>query len=274
MKRTLPIILEYCGGERTDRLYERMSAFNQSYEIHVLDNASPHTLSRYVTTRNSINSFIGGGLCDCLDFAERRGAEFLFFVSNDIELVREPSIEHFESVAASDPSAALVGVSITGDSAQARVYPWMINQGENGDRIVPHYDPLCCLIRIEFIRRFGGFPPSKGGWGYDWEMASYAKFRNLKIICSDTALIRHLGDRHLSYQALGNGFNKWEEMKQIYNQRYGDYRLLLAWRISRQIAELEIQFGEVPRSANKTGLTDADREGALNKMRNEIPDFF
>lgn len=243
-RNTLPVILDYCGGTRTDALYEMLSEYNKEYSIRILDNASPRNSSRHVTHRNAYNTFIGGGIRDSLMLAEKEGATFLFFVSNDLEFIRMPSIEYFESLALADDSIVLVGASITEDSRQAAQYPWMVNKGLIANRIVPHYDPLCCLIRLEFIRDFGGFPRSRGGWGYDWEMATYARYRSKKILTSDSALIQHAGDSGASGEALGPHFDKFREMKRIYNRRYGDYRLLLSWRLSGIMLELQYQFSE------------------------------
>jgi hypothetical protein len=269
--KTLPVILEYCGGVRTDKLYEALAAANSGYDIMVLDNASPRNSSRYVTVRNSVNSFVGGGLRDCLDMAEQGGAEYLFFISNDIELIRVPSIEHFETLATVDESVVVVGVAITEDSVpQAQSYPWMVDRGSNLDRTVPHYDPLCCLIRLEFVRYFGGFPPSSGGWGYDLEFASYARFAERKIIVSDTALIRHEGNPRLSQESLGISFSKFDEMKDIYAATYGDYRLLLAWCMSHELPELRYLFGAEVGTAPKRKLSDQAARDTIIRMREEI----
>jgi hypothetical protein len=149
---TTAVILEYCGGSHTDELYETFRSANPDIAIHVLDNASPNNRSRYVTTRNRINSHIGGGLVDSIRLAERDRAQFLFFIVNDIEIVRVPSIAHFESLATQDNSVVLVGASITRETGQAEPYPWMVNQGASEERVVPHCDPLCCLFRLDFIR--------------------------------------------------------------------------------------------------------------------------
>jgi hypothetical protein len=270
--RTLPIILEYCGGEKTDLLFEKISASNREYPLQVLDNASPGNASRYITVRNQHNSFIGGGLCDCLDLAEKHGADFLFFISNDIEIIRVPLIRQFESLAVLDKSVAVIGASITSDSLQAKQYPWMIDNGSLQDRMVRHYDPLCCLIRISFVRAFGGFPLSVAGWGYDWELASYARFCSRKILVSDKALIRHDGNPQLSNKTLGESFNKWDEMAKIYDGIYGDYRLLFAWQISQYIPELHLQFGpQLEEHSAKRRLSDKEIRNALTRMREEIP---
>lgn len=266
-RKTVPVILEYCGGKRTDALYEALCRSNRCHDIEVLDNASPRDQSRYVTVRNLHNSFVGGGIRDCIALAERKGAEYLFFICNDIQLIRVPNIEYFESLAARDESVVLVGAAITEDSHQAGIYPWMVNRRGKCDRISYHYDPLCCLIRISFIREFGGFPPSEGGWGYDWEFASYARFRRRKLIISDSAVIHHEGDASLS-QA---NAKKWYEMRRIYDELYGDYRLLLAWQISGYVPGLKYQFGLRPGPAlHKRRLSDEQLQVVLECMQNEI----
>jgi hypothetical protein len=272
--KTVAVILDYCGGRKTDTLYETLAESNKDFDIQVLDNASPRDVSRYVTVANPQNSFIGGGICDCLDLAERKGAEFLFYVSNDIELIRTPSIKHFEALAVSDESIVLVGVSLTNDSYQASRYPWMVDNGGDPDRIVPHYDPVCCLIRISFVRAFGGFPRSLGGWGYDWEFASYARFRGRKILVSNTALVRHIGDPSLSQEALGINFSKFTEMVRVYDDIYGDYRLLLAWHVAQEVPELRYQFGQhqqIEGSMHKRRLSDERILRLLEQTQSQLP---
>jgi len=230
------VILEYSGGRRTDELYEKLAEANPDYKINVLDNASPGNFSSYITHQNAKNSWVGGGIIDCLDLAEAEGAEYLFFVANDIELINVPNISRFETLADCDERIVLVGAAITPDTTQARAYPWMVRRSSNCDRVVPHSDFLCCLIRIPFVRQFGGFPPSKGGWGYDWEFASYARFQQRSILIADHAVIRHTSPEP------GDNEEKMLEMKAVYTQLYGDYRVLHAWRLSRQISEVTRVF--------------------------------
>jgi hypothetical protein len=269
--KTTAVILEYCGGSHTDALYEALRSANPDTPIHVLDNASPRNRSRYVTTRNRSNSHIGGGLIDCIRLAERERAEFLFFIVNDIDMIRVPSIAHFEALATQDNSVVLVGASITQETGQAVPYPWMVNQGRNEDRVVPHCDALCCLFRLDFIRGFGGFPPSKSGWGYDLQFACFARFRDKKIIVSDTGMIHHAGDPKGTFLTRRKQGRKLAEMKKVYDALLGDHRLLDAWRTNEVIPELLMQFGPERSTESGPKLDDMQRQRAVEHLLQQIP---
>lgn len=193
-KKICCVILDYCGGSRTDRLYEKISESNPTYQVYVLDNASPHGKSKYVTNTNAQNSGIGGGIIDCLSLARSSGAKYLFFLANDIELLTEIDLHHVAAVLRSHPNVIQLGASLTINSDQSRHYPWMVSTGEYTNRIVPHSDILCCAINIEFIDSFGGFPQSRGGRGYDWEIAYQANLGGAQIIIADYFIIRHANE--------------------------------------------------------------------------------
>jgi hypothetical protein len=82
--RCLPVILEYCGGARTDALHEKLSTWNPAHTIRVLDNASPACRATCVTDHNLVNSFIGGGIKDCLALAKKEACRYVLIVMNDI----------------------------------------------------------------------------------------------------------------------------------------------------------------------------------------------
>src|SRR5690242_6336861 len=78
--KTLTVILEYCGGRRTDHLVERLRSWNPGREIAVLDNASPSNRCSYITHSNACNTYVGGGIIDCYKLAESRNCDNLFFI--------------------------------------------------------------------------------------------------------------------------------------------------------------------------------------------------
>jgi cephalosporin hydroxylase len=219
--KIFPVILEFCGGAKTDVLYDDLTAWNPGYKVNVLDNCSPYNRSRRVTHQNSSNSYIGGGIRDCLQLADR--AEYILFIANDIEPVTPISIEYLQDLIQTDETLVQVGVSLTLDSDKVSVYPWMASRGRGDERTVPHCDLLCCVLRLDFIRAFGGFPNSKSGWGYDWEIAYQAKLCGRRIIVTDKCAVRHSGDASRLEHALGRDFNRLSELKDIYGPRYGDF---------------------------------------------------
>jgi hypothetical protein len=218
--RTHTVILEYCGGERTDRLYAQLSRSNTEYPIDVLDNASPRDQCHCITVPNATNSYIGGGIIDCIALAEGRGAQYLFLVMNDVEPVTEIEIAYFESLLDRHPDVIQAGCTVSPSSDKAKVYPWMTCRDGNAIRRVPLSDLLCCALRLDFIRRFDGFPMSKGGWGFDWELAYHAHFQRKTILVSD----RHTISHSVRYQPeAGSDSEKSLEMHAIYNQRYENF---------------------------------------------------
>jgi hypothetical protein len=221
--KTFGVILEYCGGARTDTLYECVKDWNPKYEIAVLDNASPCNRSRYITHANPQNTFIGGGIRDCIVLAERASSAFLFLMMNDIEPLTPIDIERFENVISARDDIVQIASSVTQDSDKAKPYPWMVNQPGGIDRIVPHCDLLCCMLRIDFIRLFGGFPVSKSGWGYDWEIAYQAYQQGKIIVVSDRCIIEH-GRRKIGEEPIADSKSeKREELIATYRSRYGNF---------------------------------------------------
>jgi hypothetical protein len=214
--KTATVILEYCGGSRTDSLVERLQAWNPGREIEVLDNASPANRSRYITRHNTVNTYIGGGIIDCCKLSQARNCDNLFFLVNDIEPLTPIVVDEFEHALASNPNVVQLAASITRDSSpQAIVYPWMVTQGSPVMRRVPHSDLLCCIMRNSFIRSFGGFPVSKGGWGYDLELAYQAFTRGLHIAVADWCVVRHENSVSVAVQQ-----SRYHEMLQVYASRY------------------------------------------------------
>ena len=230
MDHTFAIILDYCGGSKTDKLYEQLKAWNPDTRIHILDNASPSEKSRYITHQNRMNSFIGGGIKDCISLAKENKSKFLLFITNDIRLLNKIYLKSLERIMFSNPDMVQLSVSLTPSSDKN--YPWMFNQGRNELREVHHSDFLFTLLRLSFIEDFGGFPDSKSGWGYDWEFGYHAHHRKKMIVISDQFLIEHLGNRE-------NVSWKHEEMCKIYNAKYGDYRKIFQYDMALGKNEIE-----------------------------------
>jgi GT2 family glycosyltransferase len=224
--RTAFVILEYCGGARTDALHRQLSAWNPRDRILVLDNASPADHASSVTHRNPVNTYVGGGIRDCVALAEAQGASYVFYCTNDVEILDPLVIADFERVAESDPSVAVVSCSLSADTGQARLFPWMIRRPDSGLRRVRFADPICCLIRLEFLRSFGGFPPSHGGWGYSSEMAYHARRRDLKIYVQDRCAIRHPKGSGTITTTEGVLVSKAQEASRVYAQRYGSVAVI------------------------------------------------
>ncbi len=222
-KKTFCIILEYCGGAKTDALFQKLSKWNPDYNIHILDNASVNNRCSYITHQNLSNTGIGGGIKDCLRFARNSRAEYLFFMTNDIIPINEIDIGHLEQIIIHHQDIVQLGVSLTRDSDK-QYYPWMINQGENDNRIVRHSDLLCCFLNLDFIESFGGFPDSRSGWGYDWEIGYQARINNKKIVICDAYSIRHVDQNKENAQQIRD--TKFMELKEVYNKKYGDYKVI------------------------------------------------
>lgn len=219
--RTAFIILEYCGGARTDALFERISRWNQGVRILVLDNASPINPASCVTHRNRRNSYVGGGIRDCIALALSLGATYLFYCVNDADLPNPLVIADFQAVMDNDPDVVLVSCSLSPDSQQARRYPWMVRRRGGLLRRVRAADPICCLLRLDFIESFGGFPESKGGWGYASEVAYHARKQGKKIYVSDRCSVRHSRASGFLVTERGETISKGDEAVRVYSQRYG-----------------------------------------------------
>lgn len=215
MKSTFAIILDYCGGSNTDKLYEQLKVWNPETNIYVLDNASPINKSIYVTHQNKSNSFIGGGIKDCINLAKTNKKEFLLFVTNDVILIDQIDLKALEEMIIYNQNIVQLSVSLTASSDKS-YYPWMINKGKNEIREVCHSDFIFTIIRLSFIEEFGGFPYSKSGWGYDWEFSYHARLKNKKIIINDRVRVEHKGkDENMAW--------KRKELSEVYNKIYGNH---------------------------------------------------
>lgn len=219
------VILEFCGGKRTNLLYEKLSAWNPSATIHILDNASPQNKCKYITHQNSKNSGIGGGIKDCIRLACENDCRYLFLITNDIIPVTKLDMNHLSDIISYNKGIVQLSVSLTQDSDK-KYYPWMLNQGQGNNRVVTHADILCCVLDTEFIKQFGGFPDSWSGWGYDWELSYQAGVQNKKIVICDRYKVEHIQKTILSKEKV-----KMNELKSVYNKKYGDYRVIYPFTI-------------------------------------------
>ena len=224
-KNTVFAILDYCGGERTDALYGRVAAWNPGAPMLVLDNASPRDAPSSATHRNAENSYIGGGIRDCVALAEAAGVDFLFFCTNDVEILDPLHIAEFERLALADPAVVMASASLSVDSCQAHIFPWMVRRRGGGVRRIHHADLNCCLLRLAFLRSYGGFPPSLGGWGFAHEIAYQAKLQKKKILVHDGCSIRHLRATAELVLDSGEVVDKQQERVAVYTKRYGDWRI-------------------------------------------------
>lgn len=215
----LPVVLDYRGGTRTDRLVEQLRAWNPSHRIYVLDNASPDRRSRYVTHTNSTNTMVGGGIKDCLSLARRIGARFVLFIVNDIDCLTPVLFDEFTATAQSDERIVHVSAAVSADTAQAKIFPWMINRG-TGTRLVKHADLLVSLLHLDFIAGFGGFPDSSGGWGYAWELAYHADRSSRRIVVTDACVVRHAGVPHCDRSEEVRNQRR-REAHEVYRAKYG-----------------------------------------------------
>lgn len=231
---TFVVILDYCGGTRTDRLVETLRAWNPGYTIHVLDNASPRSRSRYVTHHNEVNTYVGGGINDCVQLAKNAGSRYLLFLTNDVKCVTRMDVAHFEQVMENDSRIVQVSGAITPDTAQARAFPWMIDQGYGKDRVVPHADFLVSMLDTEFIASFDGFPSSRGGWGYAWEFAYHAQLQSRLIVVADSCVVWHDGTPQSEGNPDAVRAEKAEEARRVYGAKYGD---LPGHRFQRAVTE-------------------------------------
>ena len=223
--RTVLVVLEYCGGERTDELFGQLQSWNPGASILVLDNASPTNLASCVTHRNSVNSYVGGGINDCIRLAQVQGARYLFFCANDITILNRLDIAEFQSVVDLEPEVVQFSCSVSPDSTQATNFPWMVRRDGSAIRRVRQADLVCCLIRLDFLTTFGGFPLSKGGWGYSAELAFHAKLQDRKIYVNDRCTFQHLARKRVVVTESGETVDKLAEVARIYSRRYGDWLL-------------------------------------------------
>jgi hypothetical protein len=223
--RTVLVVLEYCGGERTDELFGQLQSWNPGARMFVLDNASPIKRASCVTHRNTVNSYVGGGINDCIHLAQAEGARYLFFCANDIKILNRLDIAEFQSVADLDPLVVQFSCSVTPNSTQATNFPWMVRRHGGAIRRVRQADLVCCLIRLDFLTTFGGFPLSKGGWGYSAELAFHAKLQGRKIYVNDRCTFQHLARKRVMVTESGETVDKSTEVARIYSRRYGDWLL-------------------------------------------------
>jgi hypothetical protein len=178
----------------------------------------------YITHQNVVNTHTGGGINDCLRIASTAGARYLLFIANDIKMVTPVRFCHFERTALSDAGIVQVSASITPDTSQARRFPWMVNLGTTVDRAVPHADLLVSLLDIRFIESFGGFPVSRGGWYFDWELAWHARKMSKKILIDDSCVILHDGTPQDRDGQAADSVRAYKrlEARDVYRARYGD----------------------------------------------------
>jgi hypothetical protein len=215
------VVLDYRGGAKTDALVARLRRWNPSCPIHVLDNGSPDNASAHITHRNDANSHIGGGIVDCLTLAKASGATHLMFIANDVTCTTPLTVAHFVDAVERDPAIVHASAAVTPDSTQARAFPWMVRaRGGSRPRAVRHADILVSLLDVGFIDSFGGFPPSRGGWGYSWELAHHASQSRRRVVICDRCVIRHVSvDR--SRAGRQAEADKFHEARAVYRERYG-----------------------------------------------------
>jgi hypothetical protein len=200
---------------------EQLRAWNPDHAIAVLDNASPHSRSRYTTHQNAANSYIGGGICDCAGLARQAGFDRLLFIANDVECVTPVIFDRFLEVMNEDPGVVQVSAAITEDSRQAVPFPWMVARGDWRLRTVSQSDFLVSLIDLPFLAQFGGFPFSRGGWGYPWELAFHAKETGRRIVLLNRCIIRHEPDWKRADQDDEGRARKKRESLDVYKSKYG-----------------------------------------------------
>jgi GT2 family glycosyltransferase len=174
-----------------------------------------------VTHQNETNSFVGGGIRDCIQIAESRNADYVFYCVNDVEILDRLLIADFQAVMENDPEVVMVSCSLSPDSAQATTYPWMVQRRDRTLRRVRYADAVCGLIRLDFIRGFGGFPESLGGWGYSREMAYHARKLGKKILVNDRCAVRHTEASEFLVTTDGRTVSKAAEAFRVYAARYG-----------------------------------------------------
>jgi hypothetical protein len=99
----------------------------------------------------------------------------------------------------------------------------MVRRRGSTIRRVRQADLVCCLIRLDFLATFGGFPMSKGGWGYSAELAFNAKQQGKKIYVNDRCTFQHLARKRVVLTESGETVDKSREVINIYSRRYGDW---------------------------------------------------
>jgi hypothetical protein len=241
MARTYTTILEYCGGDRTDRLHRQLGDWNPKHSISVLDNASPRNRCHCITHQNTTNSFIGGGIIDCVKLAEHHGAEYILLVMNDTVPCAPLHIDAFETILDARPEVVQISCALTKTSPITRIYPWMAWHAGWGVRPVPISDMVFSIFRLDFLRSFGGFPLSKGAWGYDRDLSYHALRQNKTILISDQHVVSHAPT---GPPPVGTRAEKKREMLAIYEPRYPDFDAT----VGEVVRELQTRYG-VRRSA-------------------------
>ncbi len=215
-KKTYPIILEYCGGKKTDILFNTIQSQNSGYTINVLDNSSPYNRCNVTTHQNKQNSFIGGGIKDCIRLAKESGAKYLLFITNDSE-INKIDISVLETKMEFDQDIVQLSLSLTFDSDKT-TYPWMYQQYGDNYRKVVHSDLVTSMLRLDFLDT-QEFPESKSGWGYDWQIGFEARQAGKKVVMCDIYSCRHINIYNESIQR-----EKQEELMNIYTKKYGDWK--------------------------------------------------
>jgi hypothetical protein len=225
-KNTVFVLLDHCGGGRTDALYGRLAAWNPGADILVLDNGSICDRPSCATHRNALTSHDGGGLRDCVALAEAARAEFLFLCTGEVDVLDPLPIAEFEAVALADPSVAVVSCALSPDSCSAATLPWMVRKNPARRRPAPYAELLCCLLRLDFLRSYGGFPLSRGSWGFAHELAYQAQLQKKRILVEDRCAIhqwRMSADPEIVLDS-GEVINRQHERVAVYTGRYGDWR--------------------------------------------------
>jgi hypothetical protein len=209
--KVFPVILEYCGGEQTDKLYHQLSFQNPNYTINVLDNASEHNKCNVISHQNEVNTYTGGGILDCIELAKNHKAEYLLYFANDLQFEQ---IDIAELEKAMDNDADIVHLSLTLTHDSSIPWSWMKRQGK-GLRQVCHSDLLASMIRLDFVTSLQ-FPKSKSGWGYDFQIGYEALLQDKKVVMCDDYSVLHINtDSELVSK------QKRAEMDEIYYKKYG-----------------------------------------------------
>jgi GT2 family glycosyltransferase len=216
---TIAVILDYRGGARTDGLRVALQSWNTGMPVLVLDNGSPDRRASVIAKRNPTNRYIGNGIKDCLWLARQRGARFCFFCANDVKPIGPIDILALRDVMARCQDVVQISCAVTPDAAQADHFPWMVARAAGGFRHVRHADMLACLLRLDFIDSFGGFPDSVGGWGYDRELGWHAQRLGQRILICDDAVVEHVKSPELRLES-GDDWDRRAEMRAIYARRY------------------------------------------------------
>lgn len=155
--------------------------------------------------------------------AKQAGARYLLFVASDVECVTRIDFAHLEQLISDDARVAQISVAITPDSAQAHSFPWMTQAASGRVRVVPHADFFISIFDVAFIESFGGFPESRGGWYFDWELAYQAKRQSRLILVADSCVVRH-DWLPQDDQAAHRRAEKRREAERVYRAKYGDLR--------------------------------------------------